>query len=163
MKNALARFQAWFAQLAPRERWMVVAAAIVVAITLLYLAVWEPLVNAQQRRSLALQEARALASRIEQLAGQTQGARGPAVNLGVSVLSAVDQSARAGALDKPPSRIQPEGEREVKVWIDGVSFDALLRWLQSLQTGYGISVQSAELERGAAPGQVNAQLSLVRQ
>lgn len=163
MKAALARLQQWFIQLAPRERWLVTLAASVVGLTLLYVGAWEPLVNAQQRRATQLQEARALASRIEQLAAQVQSHRGgPVANLSVSILSAVDQTARNGVLDKPPSRIQPEGDKEVKVWIDGVSFDSLMRWLDELQKRYGIRAQSAELERSETPGLVNAQLSLVR-
>lgn len=163
MNAALLRLQQWFTQLAPRERWLVTAAAAVVGVTVLYVGLWEPLVKAQQRRSDQLQEARALASRIEQLAVQAQSHRGgPVADLSVSILSAVDQTARSGALDKQPSRIQPEGDKEVKVWIDGVSFDSLMRWLDDLQKRYGIRAQNAELERSETPGLVNAQFSLVR-
>lgn len=163
MNAALVRFQQWFTQLAPRERWLVVSAAGVVTVTLAYVGLWEPLLKARQHRTEQLQEARALASRIEQLAVQVQSHRGgPVADLSVSVLAAVDQTARSGGLDKPPSRIQPEGDREVKVWIDGVSFDSLMRWLDDLQKRYGIRAQGVELERSDTPGLVNVQLSLVR-
>lgn len=163
MNAYLIRFKEWFAQLAPLERWMVSGCALVVAVTLLYAGIWQPLAKAQQRRSEALASARVLASRIEELATLAQGARaGGAVNLNVSILMAVDQTARAGTLEKPPSRIQPEGEKEVKVWIEEVSFDGLLRWLNELETRYGIRADTAEIEKQAAPGVVSARLSLVR-
>jgi general secretion pathway protein M len=74
----------------------------------------------------------------------------------------VDLSARAGTLSKPPSRIQPEGEREVRVWLEAVSFDSLLRWIGELETRYGIQVQTADIERAERPGLVDARLTLVR-
>lgn len=163
MNVYLIRFKEWLAQLAPRERWMVIGGALFVAVSLLYGALWQPLAKAQQRRSEALASARVLASRIEELAALAQGARsGGAVNLNVSILMAVDQTARAGTLEKPPSRIQPEGDREVKVWIEEVSFDGLLRWLNELETRYGIRAETAEIEKQDTPGVVSARLSLVR-
>ncbi|HSW15469.1 MAG TPA: type II secretion system protein M [Solimonas sp.] len=164
MNAYLTRFNEWFAQLAPRERWMVAGGSVVVIITLLYLAVWEPLAKAQLRRSEALDAAHAMASRLEELSSLMQGAQagGGAVNRSVSILSAVDQSARSGSLEKPPSRIQPEGDKEVKVWVEDVSFDGLTRWMHELETRYGVRAQTAEIEKQAAPGVVSARLSLVR-
>lgn len=162
MNAALVRFKEWFAQLAPRERWMVSLGAAAVALTLLYVAVWEPLVKTQQRRAEALSGARGLASRIEELAALAQNARGGnAANLGASILSAVDQSART-ALEKQPSRIQPEGDKEVKVWLEDVPFDSLMRWQHELESRYGIRAQTAEIEKQATSGMVSARLSLVR-
>jgi general secretion pathway protein M len=164
MNTYLLQLRERYAQLAPRERWMTALGAAAVLITLLYLLVWEPLAKAELRRYEAVQSARGLASRIEELAAEAQNRRGSAapVNLGISVLAAVDQSAKGGLLEKAPSRVQPEGEKEVKVWIEDVSFDGLVRWLHELETRYGIRAQSAEIERQSAPGLVNARLSLVR-
>ncbi|HEX4896389.1 MAG TPA: type II secretion system protein M [Solimonas sp.] len=158
------RLQSWLAQLAPRERVLVLSGAGVVALTLLYLLIWEPLAKAHAQRAESLEAARALAGRIETAAALVQSQRGSggAVNRNLSLLAAVDQTSRSPVLGKPPTRVQPEGDREVRVWIDDVSFDNLLRWLQELETRYGIVARSAELERGQAPGTVNARLSLAR-
>lgn len=157
------RLQAWLDQLAPRERVLVLSGAAVVALTLAYLAIWEPLAQAHLRRAAALESARALAVRIETAAAQTQGrSSAGAVNRNASLLSVVDQTSRSPMLGKAPTRVQPEGDKEVRVWLDDVSFDNLLRWLQDLETRYGIVARSAELERGQTPGTVNARLSLAR-
>jgi general secretion pathway protein M len=163
ISEGLDRLRTAFGQLSPRERIMVGAGAAAVLLTLIYVAAWQPLVKAHAQRALALERARSIAIRIEQ-AGAQQRAQGGtrAIDRSTSLLAAVDQTSRSPTLGKPPSRVQPEGDREVKVWIDNVAFANLLRWLQELETRYGIRADSAEIERGNAPGVVNARISLVR-
>jgi general secretion pathway protein M len=50
----------------------------------------------------------------------------------------------------------------VKVWVEEVPFDSLLRWMQELEQRYGIRTQTAEIEKQATPGMVSAQLTLGR-
>jgi general secretion pathway protein M len=163
MKDLIAQLQSRYDALAPRERLMVAVAGAVVFVTLLYLLIWEPLVKAHEQRAEALDSARALATRIESAALLTQrSALGARVDRNTSLLAAVDQTSRSPTLGKAPSRLQPEGDREVKVWLEDVSFDNLLRWLSELENRYGIAASSAEIERGTTPGSVSARLTLVR-
>lgn len=166
MKQRLEQFNEWYLQLAPRERVLTALGAAAVLATLLFLALWEPLAKAHLNNAEALDAARAIASRLETAAATVkkahQGGRGAALNRNLSLLSAVDQAAKSGTLGAAPSRLQPEGDREVKVWLDDVAFDRLLRWLNELETRYGVVAQSAEIERESGPGLVNARLSLVR-
>ena len=155
----------WFNALAPRERIIVAVGAVLVGATLVYLAAWEPLAKAHQRNQQALSAARTLGQKLEIAAAEVQNARGSGTALasnGTSLLTAVDQASKTGTLGKPLTRIQPEGDVEVKVWIDGVSFDTLLRWISELENRYGISAQTVDIEKDAVAGQVNARLSLVR-
>ena len=55
----LARYR----ELQPREQVMVTIGAVVVAITLVYLVLWEPPANARTRQATALADERALAER----------------------------------------------------------------------------------------------------
>ncbi|MES0875113.1 type II secretion system protein M [Sinimarinibacterium thermocellulolyticum] len=164
MNPRVERLWASLQQLAPRERLMVLGGTVVLVLVMLYLLAWEPVVKAHQQRAEALTRARALATRIEEAAAlvRSQGA-GRSVDRSTSLVAVVDRTSRSPVLGKPPSRIQPEGDREVKVWIEDVPFDNLLRWLQELETGYGIGAASAEIERGARPGLVSARLSLTRE
>lgn len=166
MNAALTQLQEWFRSLAPRERLLVSVGGVVVTITVLYLGIWEPLSKAHSKREMDLAAAQALAQRLEVIAGsvqRAQGAGGVVVDTSASLLSTVDQVSKSGTLGKPLTRIQPEGDHEVKIWIDEVSFEALVRWISELEGKYGISIQTADLDRGTLPGQVNARLSLVRQ
>lgn len=155
-----------FAAQPPRERWMLGVGGVVLLLTLIYLLMVEPVVKAHAARTAALESSRALASRLEQAALQVQVLRGrtpsAVAGRGVSLMSAVDQASKQSALGKGPARIQPEGDREVRVWFEDVSFDGLVGWLAELQTHYGVSVQAMDIEPQAAPGRVNVRLSLVR-
>ena len=165
MKAYLARFRAWWATLAEREQRVLAVGAVVVGLTVLYLGVWEPVVKAQHDRERALEDARALATMLEALAVEVQrgrGAGGGTAGAGQSLLAVVDQSRRASALTKPPTRLQPEGDATVRIWLDDVPFDALLRWLGDLQARYGVRVDAADIERQSGQGLVSARLTLVR-
>lgn len=165
MNAYLTQFKEWFAALAPRERVMVAVAGVFTVFTVLYLGLWEPLANAHEKRAEALKASRALASRLEVIAAEAarhQGNGGAAANRNLSLLSAVDQASKSGTLGKPPSRLQPEGENEVKVWIEAANFDALVRWIAELETRYGVSAQTVDVDKESAPGTVNARLTLVR-
>lgn len=165
MNALIARFKQWLSTLAPRERVMVLGGGAALAVTLLFLTIWEPLLKTHERRQADLDTARVLANRLEEIAAAAQRAPrngSAAVNRNLSLLAAVDQSAKAGTLSKPPARIQPEGDAEVKVWLEDVPFEALVRWLADLEARYGIRAQTAEIERQSGAGLVNARLSLVR-
>jgi len=163
MNAYLERARAWWSGLAERERRVVGAGGIALGLILIYLLVWEPLTTTRQQRELDLQAARALAVQLEDLAGVAGRAGQPAIQgKEQSLLAIVDQSRRASALTKPPSRLQPEGDGTVRIWLEDVPFDALVRWLGELQTRYGVRVDNAEIERESGPGLVNARLTLMR-
>lgn len=155
-----------FDALQPRERWMLGAGVAALLLTLLYLLVWEPLVQARAQRTAALASSRELALRLEQAAARVQAgaARHPAAQAGreLSLMAAVDQAGKQGGLGKAPTRIQPEGERSVRVWFEDVSFDALVRWLHELESRYGIGVQTLDVEPQPESGLVNVRLTLTR-
>lgn len=155
-----------FLALQVRERWLLGAGVAALLLTVLFLGVWEPLLKARESHRAALDSARAVAVRLEQAAAQVQQSRGrqPAATAGqgVSLMAAVDQASKQSGLGKSPSRIQPEGDREVRVWFEDVSFDAMVRWLAELQSRYGVTVQTFDVEPQPALGRVNIRLSLVR-
>lgn len=163
MNAYLQQLREWFLALAPRERLFVAGGTVVGVILVLYLAIWQPLTKAHYGRERSLAESRALAQRLEAVAADAQRARagGGMANRGGSLLSAVDQASRSGTLGKQP-RLQPEGDTEVRLSVDAVSFDALVRWMAELETRYGVQVLTADIEKQGAPGVVNARLSLVR-
>lgn len=166
LRQSFERARERFLALQPRERWMLSIGATVLALTLVYLLVWEPLADAHRERVEALESSRLLAIRLEQAAAQVQRAGGRSgansAGRGLSLMAAVDQASKQGTLGKSPTRIQPEGDREVRVWFEDVSFDSLVRWLAELQSRYGVGVQTLDIEPQSTPGKVNARMSLVR-
>lgn len=166
MKDQLAPLLDAYARLAPRERWMVLTALAVLGATLFYLMAWEPLAQARQREAAALETARAQANRLEVIGAAVVGSAGAtrpaASSRNQSLLAAVDQAARGPTLGKAPSRLQPEGDGEVRVWLERTAFDNLVRWIGELDRQHGVQVTTADIERLSEPGLVDARLTLVR-
>lgn len=155
-----------YQELQPRERLVVAVGAVVVTLTLIYSLLWEPFANAHTRQSAALADERALAERLETMGASAQKARASGIGAiqgqGQSLLTLIDQLGKSPELGKAPTRMQPEGDTEVKVWFEDVPFDALVRWMGALEVRYGVQISAAELERRAGAGLVNARLTVTR-
>lgn len=155
-----------YRELQPRERLIVATGTVVVIITLIYVVLWEPFANARARQSAALANERALAERLETIGIAVQRARASGIGTvqggNQSLLTLIDQQGKAPELGKTPTRLQPEGENEVKIWFEDIPFDALVRWMANLESRYGIQISGAEIERRAGAGLVNARLTVTR-
>jgi general secretion pathway protein M len=164
MTAYLERFRAWWSAREERERRILSAGAVALGLILFYLLVWEPTGRISRQREAALADARALATLLETLAAEKQRGRPIATVAGAeqSLLAVVDQSRKASTLTKQWSTLRPEGETTVRIAFEDVPFDALLRWLNELQTRYGVRVDNADIERESGPGLVNARLTLMR-
>lgn len=152
-----------YAALQPREQQILLVGAVVVVLAIGYLAIWEPAVTARQHATLALADTRDTAVRIERLQASTGShTQKTIVGTNQSLLATVDQASKASSIGTPPSRLQPDGDTRVRVWFENVPFNAMVEWLHTLQTRYGIRVENAEFTRKDKPGQVDVRLSLVR-
>jgi len=154
----------WLQGLDPRERLLLAVAAGVLALLLLVLLVWAPIRSAYSTLQSDVAEQRetvlwmqASAARLSQLKGSGSNVQGLG---GRSLLAVTDSTARASGLGPALRRVEPEGSDSVKVWLEGASFDVLVKWLGTLSTTHGIDAESATMERGDAAGQVNARLTL---
>jgi general secretion pathway protein M len=165
MNTGLERYRAWWAGLAPREQRILGAGAIALGLILFFLLVWEPLTQQRAAREQALMDARALAEQLEITAlevRQTPAGTPAPASLGQSLLAVVDQSVKTSQIGKAPSRLQPEGDNTVRLWLDDVPFDAVVRWLHALQSRHGVNVENADIERQVEAGRVSVRVTLVR-
>jgi len=166
LDQRLAPLRSRYDGLAPREQVMVGVMSAVIVLALVYLMIWKPVADEYTRGRSDLDASRALAERIEAIAANLGavggGGGGPLVSTDASLLSAVDLATKNGTLGKLPSREQPDGETRVRVFVDGVPFDKLIIWINELQTRYGVSVETLDIDKQTTPGVVDARLSLVR-
>jgi len=155
----------WFAGLEPRERLLVSGGGVVLLVLLLYLMIWEPIASnyqalnegvAEQKKTLVWMKQAAAELKLLQRSGS-----GTARGLGGrSLLAVVDQSARSGGLGPAIKRIEPEGGKGVKVWLEGVAFDPMILWLGKITRTYQIETSIITIEPQGA-GRVNARLTLL--
>jgi general secretion pathway protein M len=148
-----------------RERLLVGTATGTVVAALLFLLVWEPLHNGVKRLRADVTEAQALVAELSQARGLVlmgRGGVGVIQGQGRSLLAIIDQTGKEGGLASAITRMQPEGDATVRVWLEQADFAALIRWLGTLETTYGVAVVEAAIDREAEPGMVRARLGLVR-
>ncbi len=159
----------WFLNLSLRERVMVAGAALSVLGFALYTLVWSPLLanNATLSQRVTAQRAelawmRNAAVEVQGLrAGMTPGrSTSTATATGTSLLSHIAATARTHHLDGALSRIQPDGDTGVRLWLDNAPFDQMLPWLDGLVRGQGVVIHRLSLERQTTPGRVDARIWL---
>ena len=156
----------WFATLQPRERLILIAAALLLLPLLVYLLVWEPIgkevdtlrtsVSASQKQIAWLQQASSEAKAL--MASGT--AASPQST--VSLISAVEKSASERNLRSYLKRIEPQGSDKISIDIDDAAFDDIIHWIGELQSRYGATVAQFTASRGDNPGRIQARLVLTR-
>lgn len=156
----------WFDGLQPRERWLLIGAAVLVALTFIYLFVLEPFytaVVAQQER-VAKKQAdlawmRSVAGDVIALSRDAPMAAAPT---GESLVVLVDRAARECGLSSALTGQTPTGATGIRVRLERAEFDKLVVCLANLQQGHAVSIESATIDRTSEPGFVNASLVLNR-
>ncbi len=149
--------------LQPRERVALAIGGAALLVALLYLSIWQPLMNAREEMRQEVIQQRALLHWMSAAADEAKQLRGSsgkaATQGGQSLLSLVDQSARKAEMGGTIKRVEPDG-KQVRIWLDGVSFDKLIDWLERLERERSVHVVNATIERAGASGIVDARLRL---
>ncbi|MBW3566649.1 MAG: type II secretion system protein M [Proteobacteria bacterium] len=162
--NALNELRQRFETLDVRERRFLVAGAIVVLLSIVFLAIVQPLrsyhANLENRVAAEREQVAWMRGAVDVL--QERGPRQPATDRSGSLLATADASARDAGLAQALRRIQQDGEDAVRVRLESASFDSVIVWLENLEERYGIVPSEMTVERIDAPGMINASLTLSR-
>lgn len=167
LNQALAPVQAWFAGLAPRERLLVGAAAILAVFAILFSLTFRPLLAARAEAAVNVAEQQSLLADIEQVARRAGPQRGgsqavPAAAGADSLVVLVDRTTRERGLGAYLKRNQPEGDNAIRLRLENVPFDQLLEWLADAQARHGLGATSASFDPSGEDGRVNSNLVLSR-
>lgn len=163
----LHNFQNWYHGLQQRERQLVLAASVVIAATMFYLIIWEPIHKSIAEQTQKYQSQVGILQWMQNAANEVKilkasGSANRKVSSTQAVTLLVEKSAASAGIKPYLSRLESTSNKGARVTIDAASFDQLLLWLNTLQTQYGISVTSANLDRNDKPGAVNARMTLKR-
>ena len=147
----------WFASQTPRDQMVVMLLAGFLLLFSIVQFMLIPAGDARQQMAKNNEAASAQLSRVEMkvsrlLALRESGNTGQSQNLS-STLSAAAQN--AGLTVK---RLQPNSRGEVQVRFEGVDFDALLQWLQTVEGNEGLRIVDASVSDAGRTGGVNATL-----
>lgn len=150
-----------------RDQAIMIALAVLVVVSVLYLMVFEPLVKARTQNQddyIANQE---LLAYMKKSAAEYRVAGGVSkvVSRGQSssAVVVVESTLQQNGLSSP-KRIEPNGNDKAVVQYDVVNFDKLVQALDKLEHNYGIVVEQAKITRQKeSEGKVQVLLNLVRQ
>lgn len=150
--------------LAPKERRLAMMGAIVLAILIVYVAIWMPMGQRVDRLQEDIAEQQTLLQWMRKASAEANALRAAqgGANVqrsGSSLLALVDQTARSHQLGPAIRRVEPKGDNAVRVQLEGAAFDNVVTWLESLNKTYGISVDTVSVDR-QEPGQITASLIL---
>ena len=161
--NRLQELLTWLKSQPPRERMALTAGAIALALLLVYTVALRPLVNSKTSLEAHVAQQQTLLAWMRPVAAQLQSLRAqqPAsLPAGQSLLALVDKSASDAGFGTSLKQVQAAPDGSIKVQLQAVGFDNLVRWLGSLRQQYGINVNEITAQRGAGPGSVDATLTL---
>lgn len=164
MNKAVEEIRNRFEALEPRERRFILAAVGVLVVTLVIVAIVQPLHRYRNDLAERVESERELVSWMRG-AVDVLRARGPvaaAPVAGGSLLAMTDSSLRDAGLAQSIRRIQQEGDDAVRVRLESASFDQVMLWLESLKEGAGVIASEMSVERADGPGLVNVTLTLTR-
>ena len=154
----------WWEGLSYRERLLVSGGALLTLALLLYVLAWQPFQASHRRLRQSVAEQRVELAAMRQMAGEIKRLGGSGVTTaspadGRSLLTLVDQTARAAGLGAALKRVTPQGENRLGVQFDAVEFDQLVPWLGQLERDHRIVIVNLSADR-AAVGRVNARLTV---
>ncbi len=157
----------WWLNLAERERLLIAGAGAVLALALFYLVVWEPVFKARAELDQALRAQRNTLQWMQQAAGEVQALRSRAGASALqgrnrSLLSVLDQTATQAGIRDRIERMEPDGKKGVKLWLEDVPFDTLVGWIERLERHYGVRAVRATFSATEQAGLVDARLTLER-
>ncbi|MBI3771854.1 MAG: type II secretion system protein M [Gammaproteobacteria bacterium] len=157
--------KAWWQGLQPQEQRTLSIGAVALGLMVFYFGILEPLTSHFSSLEQSVAEQQKLrdwmaksAAEVHRL--QSQGG-GVAVNDGRSLLTLVDQTARAENLGPALRRVEPEGsDKVVRVLLEQAPFDDVIRWLQTIKQRHGVNVVSITFDKQPISGMVNARMTL---
>ena len=155
----------WHA-LKPRQQMALGALAAVLAAVLIFTQLVEPLLEAKVEARAELAYHQTTLNQIERarpIIERLQARSEPStIKTNQSLLSVTDETARAAGLAGALSRMEPNGERTVNVWLDGAEFEVVMDWLSDLSVTQGVEVERLSVNRSEQADRVDVRVSLMR-
>ena len=163
----LQQLKQWFNALPSKEQLMVSGTGILIAVTLFYLIIWEPIqvgLKTEQQKQQAQQE---ILLWMQQAAAEVQtlraaGGRSTVRDSNKPTTLVIEQAINNAGLKTSASKIESSGNNGARVVLNDASFNQVLVWLNTMAKHNGIQIASANIERADNPGRVNARLTFER-
>jgi general secretion pathway protein M len=159
----MVELRAWYLSLERRDQRMLAVGMVCLLAIFFYTALLNPYLSSERALAADVEKQQALLTWMHPAASQIQALRGQqpaALPAGQSLLAVLNQSAGAAGFGNTLKQVQTNSDGSVNVQMQAAGFDTLIRWLGSVQQQYGVSIREFNMQRSAAPGTVDATLTL---
>lgn len=145
-----------------REQRMLLGSAVVIGLLLFYLLIIDPVYSGREDAEQRLRAAQEAFSVMQQQAVDLK-ASSPTQGSPVSgpLLTLVESSAEKENLRSALKRLQPGGNDQIQVNLEGASYTQIMRWLSNLQH-QGVRVQQVDIQIDRNSDLLEVQLLLAR-
>jgi general secretion pathway protein M len=157
-------FKVWYRSLQEREQRILAVGAVFVVAMILYLALLAPYFASRTRLEADIQDRQTAIAWMGPAAAQLQALRGQqpsGLPANQSLLAVVSRSATDAGFGTVMKQAQTGNDGSVRLQLQGVGFDALVRWLGTLRRQYGISVREMNAQHASSVGSVDTTLTLI--
>lgn len=163
MVSLKANFASWWGNLEYREQLLLAIASLLLVVSVGYFLIWQPIQSEKVLLSQDIESTESLLTRLNAIApGQASKQTTQIKGQNLSLLAVVDKTVKAAGMGDSVKRIQPEGDAAAKIWLEQADFNKLLRWINQLNTQYGVDVSEITINREDTPGQIRARLGFQR-
>ena len=158
----------WWETLQSRERYMVLAAAVLVALAILYFGIWNPVSSSRDNKQTRVDAKRDTVVWMMQKRQEVEHLKRINPNMfnrsndSRSLLAVVDTGAKQMGIRTAITRIEPKGENSVQLWLEDIVFDYLIVLLGELERRNNIEVSDATFNRSGQVGKVSGKVTLNR-
>lgn len=145
-----------------REQNILRYGAVILGMLLFYLLIFDPVYSGRdeaEQRLRAAQEAFSVAQR--QAFDLRAASSKPGTPESGSFLTQVESSAQQQGLRNALKRLQPSGDNQIQVSLEGTSYNQLVEWLSHLHQ-QGVRAQRVDIQRDRDSDLLGAQLLLAR-
>lgn len=158
----------WWETLQSRERYMVLIAAVLVSITILYFVIWSPIASSRDTKQTRVEAKRDTVAWMSQKKQEVEHLKRINPNMfnsasdGRSLLSIVDTGAKQMGIRPAITRIEPKGEDSVQLYVEDMAFDYLIVLLGELERRNNIDIADAAFNRSDQIGKITGKVTLNR-
>ena len=155
VKELLVRFNA----LPERDRLALKVLGIFFGFLFVVFVIWFPAHAFVDHKQAAYEESRDLLTWMhanEALARRSALASNGQAKTGQALLSVVNMAAQTRTLNI--KRLEPDGEKDVRVWLENAPYEQTLLWLFDLENQYQVHIKQITIDKQPTAGYVNAHI-----
>jgi type II secretory pathway component PulM len=155
-------FKSRWSELQPREQQILGYGAAILSLLVFYLLIIDPVLSGREdaeQRLRAAREAYSVAQR--QASDLKAAAKGPGSTQSGPLLTAVESSAQQQGLRSALRRLQPSGDSQIQVSLEGASYSQLMQWLSRLHQ-QGVRAERVDIQLDRQTDLLGVQLLLAR-